>query len=66
MYRIGAEDTLSGIAQQCLGRSSRYTEIVELNRDRLRSADDLKIGLELRLPSDASQARIVNSPRERF
>jgi nucleoid-associated protein YgaU len=66
MYRIGSEDTLSGIAQNCLGRSSRYTEILEMNRDRLRNADDLKIGLELRLPPDASQARIVNSPRERF
>lgn len=52
-YRVGQHDTLSSIAQQHLGRSSRWTEIYDLNRDQLTSPATLTIGMELKLPADA-------------
>src|SRR5262249_46941104 len=59
MYRIGNDDTLTGIAQRCLGRASRWSEIYEQNRDVLDSPDDLKLGTVIRLPSDASRIGLV-------
>lgn len=49
-YRVKAGDTLSEIAMQTLGSYHRYLDIFEANRDRLSSPDDLKLGLELRIP----------------
>lgn len=64
MYRVGAEDTLTGIAKQCLGRSSRWTDIFALNRETLSSPDNLKIGTVLRLPPDADVNRVAGDPAE--
>jgi nucleoid-associated protein YgaU len=55
MYRIGADDTLSSIAQKHLGRSSRWTEIYEQNRKVLPNPESLTVGTIIRLPADASQ-----------
>ena len=63
MYRIGREDTLSGIAQRHLGRSSRWMQVFELNRDVLTDGNTLKIGATLRLPADASRVDVVGNPR---
>lgn len=63
MYRVGAEDTLSGIAQRHLGRSSRWVQVFEMNRDVLTDGNTLKIGAVLRLPADASQVEVVRNPR---
>lgn len=63
-YRIGPSDTLSSISHKTLGRSSRWDEIFELNRDRLAGADTLTVGTILRLPPDASQTRLVGKPIE--
>lgn len=63
MYRVGREDTLSGIAQRHLGRSSRWVQVYELNRDVLIDGNTLKIGTMLRLPADASRVDVVESPR---
>ncbi len=63
MYRIGREDTLSGVAQRHLGRSSRWTQIFELNRDVLPDGNSLKIGSVLRLPADASRVDVVERGR---
>ena len=60
MYRIGEGDTLSTIAQDHLGRSSRWTLIAELNRDTLPNPDEMKLGTILRLPADASEAIKAN------
>ena len=56
MYRVGEGDTLSTIAQDHLGRSSRWPRIVELNRESLPNPDAMKLGMILRLPADASEA----------
>jgi nucleoid-associated protein YgaU len=64
MYRVGASDTLTEIAKHHLGRSSRWIQVFKLNSDRLASPNSLKIGMELRLPADASQVELVNEPVE--
>jgi len=56
MYRIGKGDTLSDIAQNHLGRSSRWIQIVSLNKETLPNPDEMKLGMVLRLPPDASEA----------
>lgn len=43
-------ETLSSIAGKYLGSQARYREIFESNRDQLRSADDLQVGMKLRIP----------------
>lgn len=62
MYRVGKNDTLGSIAEAHLGRASRWRQIYGMNRDRLQNADHLQLGLELRLPADASQAELVSQP----
>lgn len=62
-YRVGKGDTLTGIAQAHLGRISRAEQIFNLNRERLRNRDDLRLGQELRLPNDASQVRLVETEK---
>lgn len=62
-YRVESNDTLGAIARKYLGRSSRWEEIHRLNRDRLANPNHLKIGTVLRLPADATEPRVVESPR---
>ncbi len=49
-YTVKFGDTLSGISQKFLGAHSRYREIYEANKDRLRSPDDLRVGKAIRIP----------------
>jgi len=64
MYRIGENDTLTGIAKSHLGRTSRWVQILEMNRNVLRDGNELRIGTVLRLPADASRVQVVGSLRE--
>ena len=64
MYRIGEQDTLTGIAKSHLGRTTRWVQILEMNRNVLRDGNELKIGMVLRLPADASRVQIVGTIRE--
>ena len=64
LYRVSERDTLSGIAQKHLGRASRWIQIFQMNRDRLKDSKSLTIGTELRLPSDASNIRLVRGQRK--
>ena len=54
-YRVRRGDMLSDIAQRHLGRASRWRQIYQMNRQIVRDPDDLKPGIVLLLPSDASQ-----------
>lgn len=54
MYKVGSDDTLTSIAQQHLGRASRWNEIFELNKNVLQTPDRLRPGLVIQLPGDAS------------
>jgi nucleoid-associated protein YgaU len=58
-YRVGKGDTLTSIAQQHLGRASRWTQIHALNREVLPTPDSLKLGTVLKLPHDASQVALT-------
>ena len=49
-YTIRYGDTLSGIADEYLGSSSRYRDIYEANKDRMASPDRLKVGTAIRIP----------------
>ena len=58
MFRVGDDDTLTRISKAHLGRSSRWIQVYNMNRDRVQNPDKLNIGLVLRLPADASQVRL--------
>lgn len=59
MYRVGPDDTLGGIAQKHLGRFSRWVEIYQMNRHRLKDPNALSLGDILQLPPDASRVSMV-------
>jgi nucleoid-associated protein YgaU len=65
MYRTGEKDTLSDIAAKHLGRASRWIQLFEMNRDKLTTPNQLKIGTELALPGDASNVAITNENEDR-
>ena len=56
-YTIQPNDTLSHLAERFLGSSSRYRDLYELNRDRLKSPNDLRPGKTIRIPQ-----RVARSP----
>ncbi|MEX0887250.1 MAG: LysM peptidoglycan-binding domain-containing protein [Phycisphaeraceae bacterium] len=53
---VGRGDTLSGLAAVHLGSSARWRELLEANRDKLDSAEQLWAGMTLRVPG-ASPSR---------
>ena len=56
-------DTLSSIAAQYLGSANRYEEIYTANRDRLRDANDLRVGQTLNIPArETAPASLPVSP----
>ena len=59
MYRVGKGVTLTDIAQAHLGRATRWVDIYRLNQEVIPNVKTLKIGSVLRLPSDASQIRVI-------
>jgi len=50
VHVVKSGDTLSGLAGAYLGDVGRFGEIFELNRDRLSAPNDLRIGMEIRIP----------------
>lgn len=64
-YRVGSDDTLTGIAQKHLGRASRWMEVYELNRKTVKNPDALTIGTVIRLPADASRLSLVPDTERR-
>lgn len=59
MYRVGSSDTLTDIAKNYLGRSSRWVQIYEMNRDVLTDGNALSVGTVLKLPADASRVAVI-------
>ena len=53
---VGPGDNLSRLASKHLGDANRFAELYELNRDRLASADDVRIGMKLRVPGTPKAA----------
>ena len=50
IHRVRKGDTLSGLAQRYLGSSKHFAEIYQANRDLLKSPDDIRLGMPLRIP----------------
>jgi nucleoid-associated protein YgaU len=53
-YTVRPGDTLSELAQQLMGSARQTNHLLELNRDRLRTADALTVGTRLRYPVAAA------------
>lgn len=51
-YVVKRGDTLGRIAQRQLGSSKRKSEILELNRGKVRDEDAIVVGMALRLPAE--------------
>ncbi len=49
-YTVKKGEGLYQIAQQELGNGNRYTEIYELNKDKMRSPEDIEAGMVLQMP----------------
>ena len=49
-YTVKAGDTLSVIAEKIYGDAAKFEVIFEANKDILKSADDIKVGQELKIP----------------
>ena len=58
-YRVGERETISGISERFLGRSSRWIEIYRLNQSVVKDPNKLKAGLILALPADAAEVNVV-------
>lgn len=60
-------ETLSSIAAKELGSSGRFQEVFEANRDQLQNANDVRVGMSLRIPAkrtsrgDSSRDRVDQS-----
>ena len=65
LYRVGTRDTLSDISQTYLGRSSRWIQILEMNRDVLTDGNALNPGTVLKLPADASRVVLIEDGSQR-
>jgi LysM repeat protein len=50
IHEVQRGDTLSSVAGKYLGSQAKFQEIFEANRDQLRDANDLQIGMKLRIP----------------
>jgi len=51
IYVVEKNDTLYSIAAKVLGNGNRWRELLELNKDKLSRPEELKIGMELKLPA---------------
>lgn len=47
-YVVKAGDTLSEISMKLLGTTKRMDELIAMNRDQIRDADDIRVGMKLR------------------
>ncbi|MCE5185293.1 MAG: LysM peptidoglycan-binding domain-containing protein [Planctomycetaceae bacterium] len=50
-YVVKQGDSLWGIAERTLGEGKRYKEILQANRDKIKSADDVTAGMRLKIPN---------------
>lgn len=61
-YTVQPGDTLSHIAQKFYGQASRWPEIFEANRDKLRDPDIIFHGTVLNIPMDRTGVKSVAKP----
>lgn len=59
---VQAGDTLSDLAQAHLGSGRRWQELLDANKDQIKSPEQLRVGMKLRLPGAAPAAAGASSP----
>jgi hypothetical protein len=63
-YVAGQDETLFSIARKLLGDGSKWNVLYEANRDKLARPEDLRAGMQLRIPSETEQpAKVANSKK---
>lgn len=55
-------ETLSSIAAKELGSTNRFIEIYEANRDQLKDANDVRVGMSLRIPARSAAKNSKAAP----
>ena len=50
-YTVKEGDSLYRIAQKVLGDGDRYDEIYKANKDKLKNASDIQVGMTLKMPA---------------
>jgi hypothetical protein len=61
IHEVAPGDNLSTLAQKYLGSQSRYLKLYEANRDVLKSPDDLRVGMRLKIPASGPDAAPASS-----
>lgn len=64
LHEVQRGETLSSIAGKYLGSQARYLEIFEANQDQLRDANDLQVGMKLRIPAKTIPVTRTSPARE--
>jgi nucleoid-associated protein YgaU len=62
LIKVASGDTLSSLAARHLGSSARWRDLFQANRDRLKSAAALPVGIELKLPTTDQAVVPSNTP----
>lgn len=62
IHRVLRGETLSAIASRYLGDPNRFPEIYRLNRDILKSPDDVHVGMKIKIPSSSNSGRSAHGP----
>jgi hypothetical protein len=60
IHEVQRGETLSSIAGKYLGSQARYRELFEANKDQLRDANDLQVGMKLRIPDARGKSADVD------
>lgn len=61
VHKVVAGDNLSEISEKYLGTSRRYREIYEANRDILKSPDDVRVGMKLKIPAARTDRKAAHA-----
>jgi len=62
VHEVQRGETLSSIAGKYLGSQARFYAIYEANKDQLRDANDLQVGMKLRIPDAKTVSAAVPPP----
>ena len=65
LHIVQKGESLSSIAAKELGSTNRFIEIYEANRDQLKDANDVRVGMKLRIPARQSPLGTKSVPPKR-
>lgn len=64
LHIVQKGETLSSIAARELGSSSRFQEVFDANRDQLNDANDVRVGMSLRIPAQRTSRTATGRDRD--